>query len=41
MLEIKSTNELNSLSQIGIDIDPNMEKFTAKVIPPPRLRLGG
>ena len=40
MEEIKDTNEVNSLGQFGIKISPSMQTFNAKVIPPPKLRLG-
>lgn len=40
MNEIKNTNEIDSLKEIGIKIDKNMETFKAKLIPPPRLALG-
>ena len=39
--EIKNTSEIYSLNEMGIKLDPNMEKFTAKMIPAPRIRLGG
>lgn len=40
MNELKNTNEINELKQIGISIDSNMQRFNAKIIPAPRLRLG-
>ena len=40
MNEIKNTNEIDSLKEIGIKIDRDMETFKAKLIPPPRLALG-
>ena len=39
--EIKNTNEIDSLKQIGINLDSNMETFNAKLIPAPKIRLGG
>lgn len=41
MREIKNTNEIYSLNEMGIRLDSNMEKFSAKMIPAPRIRLGG
>ena len=41
MREIKNTNEIYSLNEMGIKLDSNMEKFSAKMIPAPRIRLGG
>lgn len=40
MNEIKDTSEINSLKEIGIKVSRQMESFTAKIIPAPRLRLG-
>lgn len=40
MDEIKNTNELDSLKEIGIKVDKHMQTFKAKLIPPPRLALG-
>ena len=40
MNEIKNTNEIYSLNEMGIKIEKNMEKFNAKLIPAPRITLG-
>lgn len=40
MSEIKHTSEVYSLKEMGINIEKNMEKINAKIIPPPRITLG-
>lgn len=40
MEQTKATSEFNSLKQLGIRINPEMEKIQARIIPPPRIMLG-
>lgn len=41
MSEIKNTSEVYSLKDMGINVEKNMEKINAKVVPMPKIALGG
>ena len=41
MSEIKNTSEVYSLKDMGINVEKNMEKINAKVVPLSKIALGG